>query len=166
MKKIVFTAPLAFALAALVATALPRRAAARVEVHIDIGLPAAPPLVVVEPGVQVVEDFDDEVFVTSGWYWVRRDRAWYRARSPRARFVLVEHRHVPATLVRIPPGRYVKYRKAKHHERHHERGDDHGHGHGHDDHRHGHDGHGHDDHGHGHEHDDHGRGRGKHKGKR
>jgi hypothetical protein len=134
MKKIAFTAPLAFAVAALVALALPRRADAGMNVNVNVGLPAAPPLVVVQPGVQVVEDWDEEVFFVSGFYWVRRDGGWYRARSPRAAFVLVQPRVVPGQLVRIPPGQYVKYKKAKHDRRHdgrdgHRGGPGGGHGH-------------------------------------
>jgi hypothetical protein len=135
MKKLALTAPLAFALAALVSLALPRRADAAVDIHIS--LPVAPPLVVVQPGVQVVEDFDDEVFFTSGWYWVRRDGGWYRARRPNAAFVWVEQRRVPAALVRSPPGHYVRYKKAKHHGGHgHGHDHDHGHGNGHGKHKH------------------------------
>lgn len=100
---------LAFALALSLAPA----ASAQVGVHIDVGLPAAPPLVVVQPGIQVVEDWHEEVFYTRGWYWVRRDGYWYRARGPRATFVYVEPRRVPVALVRIPPGHYKHWRKAE-----------------------------------------------------
>lgn len=98
---------------ALALSMLPAAARAQVGVHIDVGLPVAPPLVVVQPGVQVVEDWHEEVFFTSGWYWVRRDGYWYRARSPRAQFVYVEPRRVPVALVRSPPGHYKHWRKAE-----------------------------------------------------
>ncbi len=91
----------------------PVAARAQVGVRIDIGLPAAPPLVVVQPGVKVVEGFNEEVFFTNGWYWCRRGDAWYRARTPRSQFVWVEPRRVPVALVRIPEGRYRNW----HHER-------------------------------------------------
>jgi hypothetical protein len=143
MKKLLVTLPLALAVAALVAAALPLRAAAAVNVDVHIGLPVAPPLVVVSPGVQVVEDFDEEVFFTSGYYWVRRDGGWYRARRPRAAFAYVQPRVVPVALVRMPPGRYVRY---KHERGEHRRHDDHGHDHRHDDHG----GHGHGKHKHKH----------------
>jgi hypothetical protein len=149
MKKLL-AVPAALALAALVSLALPARTDASVDASISLrfALPVAPPLVVVQPGVQVVEDWDEEVFFVSGFYWTRRDANWYRAPTPRARFVYVPARAVPAALVKVPPGHYVKYRKAKH-DKH--RRDDHGHRHDHDD-------HGHDDHGHGRGHG------GKHKG--
>ena len=53
---------------ALTLTLLPGAARAQVGVNIDIGLPAAPALVVVQPGVQVVEGFREEVFYSGGWY--------------------------------------------------------------------------------------------------
>ncbi len=96
--------------------ALPSVSEAQVGVQIHIALPAAPPLVVVQPGIQVVEDFDEEVFYTGGWYWVRRDNGWYRARSPRAGFVYIQPRLVPVGLVRLPPGQYKHWRKAEHKE--------------------------------------------------
>jgi hypothetical protein len=96
---------------ALVVSLLPGAARAQVDVNIRLGLPAAPPLVVVQPGVQVVENYDEEVFFTNGWYWVRRDDRWWRARSPRASFVYVEPRRVPAAIYRLPPGRYKHWRK-------------------------------------------------------
>ena len=118
-------------------------AQAQVSLHIDIGLPVAPPLVEVQPGVQVVEGFDGEVFFSNGWYWCRRPDGWYRARSPRAPFYFIERRRVPGVLVRMPEGRYRNW----HHDngRHEgQRGwEDHGHDH--------HDGHGH--HGRGHDRD-------------
>lgn len=92
-------------------------ARAQVSLHIDIGLPVAPPLVVVRPGIQVVEGFDEEVFFHDGWYWCRRPHGWYRARSPRARFDWVEVRRVPRGLVALPPGHYRNW----HHERQLER---------------------------------------------
>jgi hypothetical protein len=135
MKRIVLS--LALALSALAPSAAP----AQVDVQINIGLPVAPPLVVVEPGVQVVEDYDDEVFVTGGWYWARRGPYWYRARTPQATFVRVQPRYVPARLVRIPPGRYKHWHKErvkaerrawKEHEKAEKRAwkAEHGHGHG------------------------------------
>jgi hypothetical protein len=119
----------------------PTPAYAGVDVQVHIGLPVAPPLVVVEPGISVVEDWGEEVFFVSPYYWVRRGDLWYRARSPRAAFRVAPRRAVPVALVRMPPGQYVKYTKAKHAHRHdgrpdHDRGHDHDgrhkHGRGHD----------------------------------
>ena len=112
---------------------------AQVSLHIDIGLPLAPPLVEVQPGIRVVEGFDDEVFFYNGWYWCRRPGGWYRARSPRASFAFIESRRVPRSLVLVPEGRYRNWHhdEGRHEgwEKHREgrRGDDdqgHGRGHG------------------------------------
>jgi hypothetical protein len=95
-------------------------AQAQVRLRIDLGLPVAPPLVVIQPGVQVVEGFGEEVFFHRGWYWCRRPDGWYRARSPRDRFGWVEGRYVPGVLVRVPAGHYRNW--------HHDRGEFHNRG--------------------------------------
>src|SRR5207248_11080075 len=108
---------------ALALSLLPLAARAQA-VRIEIALPAAPPLVVVQPGVQVVENQDEEVFYSSGWYWVQRDGYWYRARNPRSAFVLVERHRVPVAIVRLPPGHYRHWRgevREERRERHEER---------------------------------------------
>ena len=97
---------------------------AQVQVKIDVALPtivfeAPPPLVVIQPGVQVVQDYDDEVFFVDSWYWARRDGRWFRTKTHRGGWVLVEDRGVPMTIVRLPPGQYRKWKKHD---------DDHGHG--------------------------------------
>lgn len=80
------------------------------ELRIDLPL-VLPPLVTVEPGVQVVEDYREEIFFVDGYYWVRRGGYWYRAPDPHARWVYVERRVVPAAIVRIPPGRYAHWKR-------------------------------------------------------
>lgn len=100
---------------------------AQVHVQIEIGLPVAPPLVVIQPGLQVVEGFHEEVFLHRGWYWCRRPNGWYRARSPQMRFEWVERRYVPPTLVQVPHGHYRNWRHdrdAVHQERREERRDE------------------------------------------
>lgn len=97
---------LLFALA--LSAALP--ASAQVHVDIQIPLPPMPGLVVVQPGIEVVEAYDEEVFYHRGWFWTRRGPVWYRARSPQAHFVYVEPRFVPRGLVQLPPGHYRHYR--------------------------------------------------------
>ncbi len=96
-----FAIPLAFLLAV---GAAPARA--QVGIRIELGLPVAPPLVVIQPGIQVVEGFQEEVFFHRGWYWCRRPDGWYRSRSPQARFGWIDARRVPGALVRMPAGRY------------------------------------------------------------
>jgi hypothetical protein len=67
----------------------------------------APAMVQVQPGVMVVQDYDEEVFVVHGRYWMRgADGRWYRAHDYHGGWVVAEPRRVPVTLVRMPPGRY------------------------------------------------------------
>jgi hypothetical protein len=86
-------------------------AAGSAQVQVQVAMPSirfevAPRLVMVSEGVQVVPDYDEEVFFVDGWYWYRRNDLWYRMRDHRGGWVLVERRYVPVTLVRIPPGKY------------------------------------------------------------
>lgn len=91
---------------------VPAPARAQVEMSIHIGLPVAPPLVVVQPGLQVVENHGEEVFFVDGWYWCRRGDRWYRARGTRAAFMYVEPRRVPYRLAYLPPpGHYRHWRR-------------------------------------------------------
>jgi len=90
----------------------PSPAQAQVRLGIELGLPAMPQMVVVAPGIQVVEGFQDEVFFQGGWYWCRRPDGWYRGRSPRARFDFVEPRRVPGGMARMEAGHYRNW----HHE--------------------------------------------------
>lgn len=89
---------------------------AQVQVHIDlprIVFPAPPPLVVIEPGIQVVEDNDDEVFFVDNWYWHRRGGHWYRNQRHDGQWVVVEERVVPVRLVKFAPGHYRKWKGHK-----------------------------------------------------
>jgi hypothetical protein len=88
--------------------ALPARA--QLQVEITLGLPVVlPPLVVVQPGVEVVSDLDEEVYFVDGWYWVRRGTSWYRTHDHRGRWAWVAPVRVPVALVRIPPGQYRRF---------------------------------------------------------
>jgi hypothetical protein len=86
---------------------------AHAQIEVRIGLPtirfeAPPPLVVIQPGIRVVPDQDDEVFFVDDYYWVRRGPTWYRTRDHRGGWTVVE-RDVPRGLVRMKPGRYHRY---------------------------------------------------------
>jgi len=119
--------------AALLSPALASAQGATVELR--LGLPIVlPQLVVVSPGVQVVPDVDHEVFFVDGFYWVRHDNGWYRSRSHRGGWVLAGPRIVPARLVKIPPGKYRRWKPEKRaapavyredHDRGHDRGEKH-----------------------------------------
>ena len=114
---------------------VPRPAAAQLQVSIRFDLPVVlPTLVVIEPGVQVVPDVNEEVFFVDGSYWVRRDTHWYRSHDHRSGWVAVDSHAVPGRLVKYPPGHYRKWNPSK--EKHgkdegkHDQGDhgDHGKG--------------------------------------
>ncbi len=81
-----------------------------------------PPLIVVQPGVSVVRDFDQEVFYADGYYWARRDGTWIRTRDHRGNWSRVDNRYVPAPIAQAPPGRYRHYRGED------RQGDEHDHG--------------------------------------
>lgn len=154
------TNKLALTLVVAGALALPSlpRAQASASIQLNLGLPVVmPQLVVVQPGIRVVPDIEEEVFFTNGYYWCRHDDGWYRTRDVRRGWYYMEPHRVPPGLTRMPPGRYKKYRPASYapartryapaparyrdhdHDRHRDRDrhhdDDHGHkrkgGHGH-----------------------------------
>lgn len=77
-------------------------------------LPALlPPLVVVQPGISVVGDFDDEVFYADGYYWSRQDQSRFRSRDHRAGWEHIETHYVPPVIASSPPGQYRRYRAAE-----------------------------------------------------
>jgi hypothetical protein len=136
-------------LLALLAALASAPASAQV-IQVQLPLPtirfeAPPPLVVVTPGVQVVPDYDEEVFFADGWYWYTRDSRWYRARDHRGGWVFVEPRVVPRSVVVLPRGKYKRWKAAMKEERREERREER---HDHDDDDHGGKGKGHGKHKH------------------
>jgi hypothetical protein len=94
------------------------------EAHVGVSVPAPqisfdvePPLVVVSPGVYVVEDYDQEVFFVDGWYWSRHGEVWYRTRDHRGSWVAAPPRFVPVKLAHVPPGRYRHFHAGAGHPR-------------------------------------------------
>lgn len=86
---------------------------AQAQVSIDVDLPlltfsAPPPLVVVQPGVQVVPDCDDEVFFVDGYYWARRGPHWYRTASWSGGWSYWST--PPASFAGYHPGAYRRWR--------------------------------------------------------
>lgn len=108
MKNLLLAAVLSVAL-------LPPAARAQVSLRVDLGvpLPPSPTLLVVQPGIQVVAGYPEELFLVGNYYWLRRDAAWYRSIHPRTGFVVVAPSRVPPGLTRLPPGRYRNYTKAE-----------------------------------------------------
>ena len=114
--KLAFTmfATLSFAASALVP--LSARAA---DITVSIGWQAPPPLIIVSPGVQVVQDYDDEVFFIDGYYWVERDGGWYHSRDHHGKWIFVERSHVHHWLVQPRArGQYKHWNKEKN-DKHH-----------------------------------------------
>jgi hypothetical protein len=95
--------------------ASPALAQVRVEVEAPppptLRFSVPPPLVEVRPGVQVVENADDEVFFSAGYYWHRSPNGvWWRTRDHRGGWVLAPRRSVPRAVTRLPPGQYRHFR--------------------------------------------------------
>jgi hypothetical protein len=101
-------------LMAMAFLALPAAASAQ-QVVINFGWTAPPPMVEVQPGVQVVENGNEEVFFVGGRYWVERDGRWYWARDHRGHWVM-ESRRVPVFLVNHRRGEYLHWRREEHRE--------------------------------------------------
>jgi len=99
MRNLLLAAALAFASPALAQVSV------RVELP-SIVFPAPPALVLVEPGVQVVDNYDEEVFFVDGFYWHHRGPHWYRTNAYTGGWVLVEPRFVPERIVFYEPGRF------------------------------------------------------------
>jgi hypothetical protein len=104
-------APL-LALSLLAILPVSARAQFTTELAVQLTLPVRPALVLVQPGVQVVPDYDEEVFYASGGYWLRRGPTWFRAPRPSVAFALVPSARVPIVLAKLPPPGH--YRRWKH----------------------------------------------------
>src|SRR6185295_18778232 len=76
-----------------------------------ISWPQPPPLVLVEPGIQIVPYYPDEVFFVDSWYWVRRENRWFRARDYHGGWAYVSA--PPRALVRIPYGKYKHWKSER-----------------------------------------------------
>lgn len=102
------------AIAVTAATSSPAGAEVHVGVHIDVPAPPvvtfqAPPRLVVVPGVPHVHYAPDvavSFFTYGGRYYTYDDGNWFVARSDRGPWGYVEHRYVPAPLLRVPSRYY------------------------------------------------------------
>lgn len=68
-----------------------------------------PTLVVVEPNVWVVRDYDYAVYYVDGYYWVYRDDGWRRSRAYDRGWMTVEVNIVPRIIVSRDHHAYVHY---------------------------------------------------------
>lgn len=98
----------------------PNNGLAEVNLNINIG---APPVVVAEPaevvlipssGVYFVADAGPDLFFHAGFWWSPRGDRWYRSQVYNGPWVVVEHRHVPVQVVRVPKDYRIRYKKVKH----------------------------------------------------
>jgi len=89
----------------------------QVQFQVQVSVPqirfeVAPPVVEVQPGLFVVHDYEEEVFVVDGQYWTRGgDGRWYRSRDYRGGWAAAPAPAVPPALVRTPRGRYRHYKE-------------------------------------------------------
>jgi hypothetical protein len=96
--------------AGLFSLALAAPAGAEVQLRIQMGFPTVlPPLVEVEPGISVVQDYDQEIFFTGGYYWVMRDGSWYRSRDHQGYWRMQDRGRVPPGLYGMHPGQYRRW---------------------------------------------------------
>ena len=96
----------------LLAVLAPVLASAQIQAtaSFSLNLPAiVPPLVVIQPGIQVVPDIDYEVFHVDGFYWTRRDGSWYRSSNPRSGWTHHPHGYPPG-LAKMEPGKYKRWK--------------------------------------------------------
>ena len=109
MKKTALSIALAGALA------VPAAASAQGYAEIHLELPEVlPPVVVIQPGVQVIPQINHEVFLVDGAYYARHNGGWYRAPEPHAgAWTYVPEKTVPPSLVKIPPGKYKNWKPTK-----------------------------------------------------
>jgi len=92
-------------------------ASAGISANVQVNVPtvrfeAEPPLVLVSPGVYVVQDYGDEVFYMQGYYWVESGGVWYRTRNHHGGWVAVSGPRVPRVIYRMPHGHYRHYHAA------------------------------------------------------
>lgn len=104
---------------ALIAAAVLLSVPALAQVEIEVEAPklrfaVAPTVVVIAPGVQVVPDHDEEVFLVGGSYWLRRGPHWFRAQGHRGEWIRVKAAGVPRQLIHLPPGKYRHYKPGRH----------------------------------------------------
>ena len=84
-------------------------AGAYTEVNAPVVFEEEPTLVVVEPNVWVVRDYDYAVYYVDGYYWVYRDDGWRRSRAYDRGWMTVEVTFVPRIIVSRDHHAYVHF---------------------------------------------------------
>ena len=86
----------------------PAPAVSEVNVNINIGPPAVvvaePPEMIVVPRTMVyfAPGVSVDLLFHAGYWWTPNQGRWFRARGYDGPWVLVDHRHVPVEIVRLP----------------------------------------------------------------
>jgi len=105
---------------ALCAAGGTKEATAEVYVNINLGPPpivvAEPPERVLVPGLPVyfVPQLEFDVFFHAGYWWSPRGNTWYRARAYNGPWGIVNKRHVPAAVFRVPHDYRGRYEREEH----------------------------------------------------
>ncbi len=83
------------------------------EIHLDLP-EILPAMVLIQPGVQAMPEMQHEVFLVDGAYYARHNGGWYRAPELHAgAWTFVPGDAVPASLTKIPPGKYEHWKPSK-----------------------------------------------------
>jgi hypothetical protein len=110
MKSKLFIGTLALGAAALVAGCVAHaQAGGYVEGDAPVVFSGEPTLVVVEPDVWVVRDYDYAVYYVDGYYWVYRGDVWHRSPTYDSGWTTVEVNVVPRVIVSRDHHTYVHY---------------------------------------------------------
>lgn len=94
-------------------------AQAELNVNINIGPPpitvSEPPHVVMIPkfGVYFVPGVSYDVFFYNGYWWSPRGDRWYKARQYKGPWGVVQRKHVPGNLFKVPKNYREVYKKEK-----------------------------------------------------
>lgn len=97
-----------------------KEAGAQVQVNINLGPPpvmvAEPPEMVPVPGSRVyfVPEPEIDIFYYNGYWWSPRGPQWYRSRAYNGPWAIVEQRHIPVPVYKVPKDYRVVYAKEKH----------------------------------------------------
>jgi hypothetical protein len=79
----------------------------------SIFFPSPPPVVVISNEISVVSGFEHEVFMVSGVYWTFNNGHWYKAKGPKKKWVKIKSKNAPPGLIKLPRGKYLKFKPGK-----------------------------------------------------
>lgn len=100
--------------------ALPVFAATDIHVNVNLGNAPPPPVIVVQHAPRTVwlpesrvyvvndSDYDDDCFQVGAFWYVYRGNYWYRARTWRGPYAVIDTRYVPHSVM-VVPARHWKH---------------------------------------------------------